>query len=131
MTARQPIPEGQGAKASQAGCSVQPGDGTMRPEQGNGSFLANPRVGDLPESFSQGAENMNTQYYFIHEARNVLFAHWVSPRSAASQFVRLGSIVLSTPADLTDLAARKRKLLHVTGLPLDPRPLQRAQPVLA
>ena len=71
---------------------------------------------------------MNASYYFIHEVRNVLFAHLISPRLAASQFSRPGSVALSSWDDLHELAVRRRKLLHVSGLPLDRRRVQEAVP---
>ncbi len=74
---------------------------------------------------------MNADYFFIHEARNVLLAHLVSPRLAASQFSRPGSIALSSPDDLQELANRRRKLLQVSGLPLDRRRAEQAEPVPA
>lgn len=74
---------------------------------------------------------MNTDYYFIHEVRNVLFAHLISPRLAASQFGRPGSVALSSPEELQGLAARRRKLLHLSGLPLDRWRAHAAEPISA
>ena len=74
---------------------------------------------------------MNADYYFIHEVRNVLFAHLISPRLAASQFARPGSVTLSSPEGLKELATHRRKLLQVTGLPLDRRRTHEAEPVHA
>ncbi len=59
---------------------------------------------------------MKTNYYFVHEVRNVLFAHPVSPR-LASQFNRTGSITLASPEELQNLAGRKNKSLHLVGEP--------------
>ena len=72
---------------------------------------------------------MNAEYYFIHEVRNVLFAHLVSPRLAASQFGRPGSIALSSPEDLQDLAACRNKLLRLPSLPLGGRPAHKTEPI--
>ena len=74
---------------------------------------------------------MNAEFFFIHEFQNVLFAHRVSPRLAALQFGRPGSIALSSPDGLQELANRRRKLLHLTGLPLDRRRDYKAQPLSA
>ena len=74
---------------------------------------------------------MNADYYFIQESHNVLFAHLINPRLAAVRFNGTGSIALSSTGDLQDLAARKRKLLYLTGLSLS-RPLTyEAEPVPA
>jgi len=50
---------------------------------------------------------------------------------AALQFGRPGSIALSSPDGLQELANRRRKLLHLTGLPLDRRRDYKAQPLSA
>jgi hypothetical protein len=60
---------------------------------------------------------MNTDYYYIHEMRNVLFARTISRRLAAALFGRHGSIVLASPEDLEGLAARRRKLLYLLSQP--------------
>lgn len=74
---------------------------------------------------------MESQYYLVREVRNVLFAHLVSPRLAATQFGGAGGIVLSSPHDLQELAIHRRKLLHLTGLPLGMRPVRDAVSVPA
>ena len=74
---------------------------------------------------------MQAQFYFIHEVRNILFARLISPNLAAFLFSRAGRIVLATPADLRDLAARRDKLLHVSGLALARRRAWQAEAILA
>jgi hypothetical protein len=61
---------------------------------------------------------MIADYYLIREIGSVLLARPAGPRLAASQFTQPGGVVLSSPADLRDLAIRRKKLLHVAGTPL-------------
>lgn len=59
---------------------------------------------------------MTAEYYYIHELHNVLFAHPISPRLAASEFARPGGVALASQEELAALAQRRKKLLHLTGL---------------
>lgn len=71
---------------------------------------------------------MNATYYFIHEVKNVLFAHPISAR-LASQFNRTGSIALAALDDLVAIARYRQKRLHVVNAPTvggDARLFQRA-----
>ena len=54
---------------------------------------------------------MDAEYYFISEGPDVLFAHLVNPRFAASRLDRSGNIVLASPEDLQELADRRNRLL--------------------
>ena len=76
---------------------------------------------------------MNTNYYFIHEVRNVLFAHKISSRLAALQFSRPGSVALSSPEELWNLAAHRNKYLHLTdsSVPQYRRRAREAEPIPA
>lgn len=65
---------------------------------------------------------MSAEYYYIHELQNVLFAHLISPRLAASEFARPGGVALASQEELQLLAQRRKKLLHLTGLPPARRP---------
>ena len=74
---------------------------------------------------------MIAEYYLIREIGNVLLARPAGPRLAASQFAHPGGVVLSSPADLRDLAIRRRKLLHVAGAPVSRLPLREPELVPA
>ena len=71
---------------------------------------------------------MTAEYYYIHELQNVLFAHLISPRLAASEFARPGGVALATQEELQLLAQRRKKLLHLTGLQPAKRPGFLAKP---
>ena len=60
---------------------------------------------------------MNAEFYIVREQQNVLLAHRISPGLAARRMTSRESIVLASSGDLQDLAGRRRKLLHMTGLP--------------
>lgn len=62
---------------------------------------------------------MATYFYVIHENKNILLAEYISVGLAAYRLDGGQRVALATAGELQELAARRKKLLHVVGVPLN------------